>query len=656
MQIVKFKDFPHLNETQIRTNFEEIWTFLQAVHHDIDPKWNEQYSLKGHAIDLAVEIRALRSDKEGNRYYKPHYIFRFSDKEKERFWKWYFQLCKVKKRRGTNEEYVIPHCLFHSVFSADLNTPPINDAGDISKTKLAKNTAHCTSLVAIDLDDVTHERYLELKKQFTDVGLYSIDLFSGHGYQMSFVLDTPSTDLTILKKFAHLVHDSMKIEEVDTKAVDCGRILRCGGYNSKGGLKGDKHFGEDIIKTQLVATTNERYNVSELFKRCGGEYVPNKRPLNVPRFRGGNIEDYLYLDEHEGNLSREARKHLKELNKVKKDKSKDKTSEIQVLDLNKLYPSLNIDQFPEGMKNMLYGFVNGYADNTLLFLTLRLKKLGYSEDVVISSMKTLATLDTFKYAWDVDIVESKVRRFYSKFWKNVSQQTYEDLTAKFGNLDMDFSDVGLITKATSIQIPRSLFVQNVTVDELQVTMSPTVVSNIPPKAFTLWLAMLVEADDFFTYFKKEKVFSIKDLMKITGKAEKSTRQAIDALADSKVKLVDKKKGVCKKNKEVNLYFINKHPDFSKGYFKLSKSQIEALLTRVKNKEISERELMLYFYLLFRVGSKESVTFSHTEAANVFGLDRTSVLKVLNSLGVYEKRLLRIEKDTPSKMHNYILLR
>ena len=66
--------------------------------------------------------------------------------------------------------------------------------------------------------------------------------------------------------------------------------------------------------------------------------------------------------------------------------------------------------------------------------------------------------------------------------------------------------------------------------------------------------------------------------------------------------------------------------------------------------------MLYFYLLFRVGSKESVTFSHTEAANVFGLDRTSVLKVLNSLGVYEKRLLRIEKDTPSKMHNYILLR
>ncbi len=658
MEIIKFKDFPRLNKEEIRSDFEEIWQFLSTVHYDIDPIWNEKYRLKGQGIDLAVEIRPLRSDKGlVNRYYKTHYIFRFDDKEKERFWKYYYQLCKVKKRRVTNEEYVIPHCIYHSVYAIDLNIPPINSRGDVAKTKLAKNTAHCTTIMALDLDNITHERYLEIKKKFTDLALYSTDLFTGHGYQMSFVLDFPCTDLTLLNQFYHLVTDVMNITEADDKVVDCARVLRCGGYNSKGTLKGDKYYGQEVIKTQVVATTNERYNVSEFFKKCGGEYVPNKRPLDMSRFESkwhhrfhsSKVSEYQFWDEHEGYLSREVRQEFKRLEKEKKGA---KTSEITSLELHKLYPRLNVDTLPEGVKNMMYGFREGYADNALFFLTLKLRLMGYSEEIVVECMKTLAGLDTFDYQWDEEFVENKTRNVFNSRWKNAKKSDYDSLEAKFGSLEINLSEVITLKKATTINIQRSLFVEKRIEEDNCVTSVPTIISKITPPAFTLWLAMLLADADCFEKHDKHCVFKIEDLMRLTGKSINRTREAVESLKS--VNLIDKKSSVGKKNKETYTYYLNQHIDMSKGYTSIEKSLIDMLLMKVQLRKLSDRELQTYLYFRFRIGNKDAVTVSQQEIGAVLGVHRTVVNKLAKALD--EKGLLVVKSNGVGQQNDYILLR
>lgn len=650
MQIVKFKDFPILNKDEIRSDFEDIWTFLKTVHHDIDPKWNEEYLLKGHTIDLAVEIRPLRSDKGlMNRYYKPHYIFRFDDKEKERFWKYYYQLCKVKKRRGTNEEYVIPHCLYHSVYAIDLNIIPINSRGDEAKTRLAKNTAHCTSLIALDLDNVTYEQYLEIKNKFTDLKLFSVDLFTGHGYQMSFVLDFPSTDLTLLDQFYHLANDIMKITEADDKVIDCARVLRCGGYNSKAVLKGDKHFGEEVIKTQIIATTNERYSVSEFFKKCGGEYIPNKRPLNGRRYNSGSVEAYQYWDEHEGYISRVARQEFKKIEKARKGA---KSSEITTLELDKLYPQLDINKLPDGVKAMLYGFREHYADNVLFFLTLKLRLMGYSEEIVVDCMKTLASLDTYDYAWDEDYVENKTRNVFNSRWKNAKKTDYESLECEFGPLEIDFNEIITLKKATTINIQRSLFVQKRIKTDTYIETVPTVISKITAPAFTLWLSMLLADSDCFERNDKHCAFRIEDLMKLTNKSINRAREAVESLVSAR--LVDKKSDVNKKQKNSYVYYLNQHLDFSKGYTPVEKSLIDNLLMKNQLKKINDRELQLYFYFRFRIGNHSSVNVTQAEIAEVLNVDRTLINKLAKSLDA--KGLLVVKPNGNNQPNDYILLR
>lgn len=650
MQIIKFKDFPRLTEDQIRFDFEDVWLFLKTVHHDIDSKWNNEYQLKHNLIELAIEIRPLRSDKSLlKRYYKPFYLFRFSEKEKERFWKYYYQLCKVKKRRKTREEYVIPHCLYHSVYSLDLNVKPINSRGDEAVTKLAKNTAHCTTIMALDLDNVTHDRYFEIKKKFTDLGLFSTDLFTGHGYQMSFVLDFPSTDLTLLDQFYHLANDIMGISEADDKVIDCARVLRCGGYNSKGVLKGDKYYGQEVIKTQVVATTADRYNVSEFFKKCGGEYIPNKRPLNVPRFYYGKVAEYQYWDEHQGYLSREVKQEFKRIEKAAKGV---KTSEITSLELHKLYPQLNVNELPAGVKNMLYGFKVGYADNALFFLTLKLRLMGYNEEIVVECMKTLAKLDTFDYEWDEEYVEAKTRSVFNSHWKNAKRSDYEALEQKFGDLEIDLSDVITLKKATTINIQRSLFVEKRIEENEHITSIPTQISKITPSAFTLWLAMLLADADCVEKNEKHCVFEIEDLMNLIGKSVNRTREAVESLKEAG--LVDKKSSVNKYNKEAYRYYLNQYLDFSKGYTPIEKSLIENLLMRVQLKKLNDREVQLYFYFRFKIGNNDSTTVSQKEIATILDVDRTLINKLSKSLDA--KGLLVVKSNGSHLPNDYILLR
>lgn len=670
MQIKTFDGFPSFTEEQIRIDFEEAWGFIQTIHApNLNKALQKEVNLKGNGIELAIEVRPLRSDKgQGKRYFGTHYIYRFDDKEKERFFKFYRSIAKTKKRRGVDEYYNTPFCLYFGVYAVDVNVPPVTKKGTAGVVKLATNTAHSVTALPVDLDGVDEEKYLQYKKIFDDAGLKTVVKFTGHGYQIYILLDEPCTNLSAVKQFFDLCKNQLGIEEADDKVIDAARVLRCGGYNSKGVLEGDKYCGiSPVIRTETVETTTERYNIQDVFKRLGGEYKPNRRKFNEQRWNEGmlskyTIETYPYWDEHDGYLSKETQRALNEFQKKKKiaDGLKEvakttngKTSELAQLSLKALYPELDIDKMPSGVKTMLYGFREGHADNMLFFLTIKLKYMGYDVETVVKTILTLATLDTYNYAWTgVDgFIDGKVRGVYKSYYKNAKKEDYDKLESEFGSLEIEFSELMSVTKSTKIKIQRSVFTTKRVINEHSEIFYPSVVSKIKPASFVLWLAMIVKDEASKIKNNKQRAFTMDDIIKLTGKDEKNTRKALKPLV--LVGLVDKNSDESKKAGNKYLYFVNSSIDWSKGYTLIEQAVIVALIEKAQAKKLKENAVMVYFYLRFRLGNETEIKITQEEIASVLGLDRTSVNKLMKQLE--EENLLVIKSNGTRKPNNYILL-
>lgn len=669
MQIRTFDGFPSFTEEQIRIDFEEAWEFIQTIHApNLNQTLQKEMKLKGNGIELAIEVRPLRSDKGlGKRFFGTHYIYRFDEKEKERFFKFYRSIAKTKKRRGVDEYYNTPFCLYFGVYAVDVNVPPVTKKGTAGVVKLATNTAHSVTALPLDLDGVDEEKYLQYKKIFDDAGLKTVVKFTGHGYQIYILLDEPCTNLSVVKQFFDLCKNQLGIEEADDKVIDAARVLRCGGYNSKGVLEGDKYCGiSPVIRTETVETTTERYNIQDVFKRLGGEYKPNRRKFNEQRWNEGmlskyTIETYPYWDEHDGYLSKETQKALKEFEKKKQiadglkevAKNNGKSSELAQLSLKALYPELDIDKMPDGVRAMLYGFREGHADNMLFFLTIKLKYMGYDVETVVKTMLTLATLDTYNWAWkDADgFIDGKVRGVYKSHYKNAKKEDYDKLEAEFGSLEIDYSELITVTKSTKIKIQRSLFTIKHVVDDYSETVSTSVVSKLTASAFVLWLSMIVKDEASKIKNDRQRLFTIDDLVKLTGKTVKNTRTAVESLVSAG--LVDKKSGDSKKSGNKYCYFVNASIDWTKGYTLMEQSVIVALIEKAQAKKIRENAVMLYFYLRFRLGDETEIKITQEEIANVLGLNRTWINKLMKNLE--EEDLLVIKTNGPRKPNNYILL-
>lgn len=669
MAIRTFDGFPSFSEEQIKIDFEEAWEFIKTIHTpNLNQTLQKEMNLKGNGIELAIEVRPLRSDRGlGKRFFGTHYIYRFDDKEKERFFKFYRSLAKTKKRRGVDEYYNTPFCLYFGVYAVDVNVPPVTKKGTPGVVKLATNTAHSVTALPLDLDGIDEEKYLEYKKIFDDLGIQTVVKFTGHGYQMYILLDEPCTNLSAVKQFFELCKNKLGIAEADDKVIDAARVLRSGGYNSKGVLEGDKYFGTPVVRTQTIETTTERYNIQDVFKRLGGEYKPNKRKFNEQRWSEGilnkyTVETYPFWDEHDGFVSKETQRALNEFQKKKKiadglkevaKTTNEKTSELAQLSLKSLYPELDIDKMPGGVKTMLYGFREGHADNMLFFLTIKLKYMGYDVETVVKTMLTLATLDTYNYAWtDVDgFIDGKVRGVYKSHYKNAKKEDYDKLEAEFGSLEIEFSELITVTKSTKIKIQRSVFTTKRVVDDHSETVSTSVVSKLKPASFVLWLAMIVKDEASKIKNDKQRAFTIDDVTKLTGKDEKNTRKALKPLIS--VGLVDKKSSKSKKDGNKYCYFVNSSIDWSRGYTLIEQAVIVALIEKAQAKKLKENAVMVYFYLRFRLGDETEIKITQEEIASVLGVARTTVNALMKELE--DENLLVIKPNGPRKPNNYILL-
>ena len=90
--------------------------------------------------------------------------------------------------------------------------------------KIAVNNAIGTQILIADFDNITEDEFILEKIKLAKIGIETLDVFTGHGFQSIILLDNPTEDKELLRKFTNLMLS--KGFKVDYKIKDCARIMR----------------------------------------------------------------------------------------------------------------------------------------------------------------------------------------------------------------------------------------------------------------------------------------------------------------------------------------------------------------------------------------------------------------------------------------------
>lgn len=143
-------------------------------------------------------------------------------------------------------------CLYYGVF--DFNKSD-------GSNRVNNKNAVFTTLLPIDFDNITESQYLEVKDMLDKLSLKTVNISTGHGYQMIILLNHKVHDKEILKKFTNLLLS--KGFPCDSAITDAARIMRLPfTFNCKCLDKASKYYGkEEPIPIKLIGSTEDRYSL-----------------------------------------------------------------------------------------------------------------------------------------------------------------------------------------------------------------------------------------------------------------------------------------------------------------------------------------------------------------------------------------------------------
>ena len=154
---------------------EKIYKFIVDTHPQINGDFNQ-------CVDIKAVFRTA------GKYVKPNKIF-YSDTDKQKE--------ELQKFINSLDASGRAYCLYYSVYTFNPE----------AKKTITKDNAQSTQMLCADLDHITEADFAPMLEKLKENGLepnYSI--FSGHGFQLIYKLDKPSTDKDLLAEFT----DAMK--------------------------------------------------------------------------------------------------------------------------------------------------------------------------------------------------------------------------------------------------------------------------------------------------------------------------------------------------------------------------------------------------------------------------------------------------------------
>lgn len=635
--------FPYLGHTPFRTNYQSR---LESLH---------------------LELRAMKrfdpngtSYKNGTARYNSFNTFKLDDACKDYLMN-YIRQCNRSKFQLC--EYFI--------FSAFDKNIAKNADTELSKRPgmcNATNTAMIQSLM-LDFDKISKEEFIEYYTRLRESGLEFNTIFTGHGYQIHFLLAEATRDIHALKAFVRLA--SVMGYPVDGGANTISQLCRMPHtWNSKAY---DPKFNYElsVIQTEWLIKTDKRYTLDELFlalseNQCS--YDESWDALSMDKPVAVNTADEEFRKSEQRKIKEKIQAKVKFENEIKEEKEKkkvenknkkeekvekraknlDKSSskrskkDVEVsfmaIDLKELYPMIELENHSVGVQNLLKGPVDQHANLALKFLVAYLKSMDYKLAEIIEITEVWQGLDTFDYAWnEPHFVKSETERFFNSHYKVAKADipALEDIYGELFNED-----------STYYSLKDKVIFDNDNFCKLR---------EITPTAFLLLCS--IKANDLREH---TKYYTESDLADLVLKTEKTVRTHMNKLVELGIAKVEKRKPSGEKGGRPTKYYSLTDIDIEEiKYTKVDVSKIEALLFRTfKSKRVkeplSDRAFMVALYIRYRsFGNRQSCFMKQENMAKEMGISRT---RLTNALAELEKhKLIRKKQHDVFTTLEYVIM-
>lgn len=551
-EIKIFESVPTFNEQQIEKQLIKQIRFLKAIY-----PWLSEDNYQ----DGAVELRPIKRDKEA-KYIKSYNTWRLEEKDINSL------------RNFLNLLNGQGYCLYYSLFTLDYDKTSGKQKG-----KINLDNALYTSVLGADFDNITFDEFKAEKQKFINLGLETIDIFTGHGFQSLILLKEKVWDKEIIKKYTKLLIS--KGFKVDTAIVDCARVFRMPySFNCKSLDPKNKHFDEGIVPTTDVNWTEKRYHITDVFKAL------NTLPTVIEQMEELNIKEI----KTEPVTIKEKKIQLDKIREIKN---------IKIENLNTLYSELiDIERLPEPIQKMLQGTPSGLRNNVMLFIIPFLRHtLGLNIQTIKSILTIWGSLCT--PALDREFIDKEVDRIYKYSFKGQQGKYTEELRQAYGYLEFN-----KFTRQNKILIPNSIF------DDYDV---------ISDGAVKIYLAMKLQEQ-----VAGIKEFTKRDIQEFANIVERTLERNIKDLVA--MGYVCKRKSNRRLGEEY-IYYINPYFSSINGF-----TMLENILVKSMIKELTDGEMKLYSYLCFMIGStKNDCWASQKYLANKIGKTQQGISLVTNKL-------------------------
>ena len=504
-------------------NTEELYNFIVDTHPQINSDYNQ-------CVDIKAVFRTA------GKYAKPNKIF-YNDSEKQKE--------ELQKFIDTLDASGRAYCLYYSVYTFKPE----------DKKTITKDNAQSTQMLCADFDHITESEFSTIFDKLKENGLepnYSI--FSGHGFQIIYKLDKPSTDKELLAEFT----DAMKANgyPVDEKIKDCARVMRMPfTVNNKD--------PEKPINTYIYSTHEGVYSLQEIKNKLG-------------------------------------MKKQKETAKEEEPTAKQTPTETQKQDftayddafLQRTYTHIITEKFPAPIKAVLMGLRNGYTDKQIRGIVLYLRDYeGAGLDAIISTVQTLASINTYNYTGDV--IPDITRKVKALFYHFEYKFNYDDFK-EFGSMD------GKVVDRSEVKLQNSPLKEDI--------------SN---KAFYIYLRLII-----IKQYEHKIAFTINEVSQVCNISERSIRTRLEELA--KCGLIDKSRAH-KTTGGKYVYTISKFGiDKAQGYTRININVLSDFIKAVDDKIINETVLKFLLYMKRVAQGIEGLEISQEGIAKQLNIKNTAV--------------------------------
>lgn len=526
----KFESVPTFSDAQIEKQLNKQIKFLKLVYPQME---------KTNFEEGCIELRPIKRDKTA-KFIRSFNAWRLEERDINAL----RDFLKLMNGQG--------YCLYYSLFAFDYTKTSGKQKG-----KINKENALYTTVLASDFDDITYEEFKKEKEKLNSLGIESLDIFTGHGFQTLILLKERVYDKNILNKFTELMLS--KGFKVDTAIVDCARVFRMPfSFNCKSLDSKNKHYQEGIIPTGVLNATEERYKLVDVFEKI------NTLETVIEQTQAEKVTE---IDIKAIKTEPVTIKEKKiELDKIKEIKN------IKIENLNTLYEQyIDTERLPEPIQKMLRGTQSGLRNKVMLFIIPFFRNsLGLNIQTIKSTLIIWGSLCT--PVLNKEHIESEVDRIYKYSFKGRFGKYTEELRKVYGYLEFN-----KFTRKNKILIPNALF------SDFDV---------ISDGAVKIYLALkLHEQIEGIKEFTQKEILDYTEIGRATFYRNVSDLLAMGYLC---------KKRANRRQGEEYIYYINPYFNSINGFTMLENAVVELMLNKLTN-----GEMKLYLYLCMMIGSSKN---------------------------------------------------